>query len=292
MHLEEDVDDVAWGELVRRSSHATMFVTSEWLACFGDRFQRSAAIDANGRYIAGFVAQREGATIGNVGITPYQGLVVPVTPAGALAPAERAAADCLAGEIVKDGVRGRIRCQPGLLDLKPLVWAGAQLSLRLTHQLAPMPPERCWDQLAPQVRGHVRRGERHGLTRVRTGDVEPLRELVVATFSPWFDVDAEFAGLAQAVRRGLVSVEMALDRGEVQGAIAICHGAETDHYLLSGRRRGAVSGVIPWLIWSSLRTAMSQGRSFDFEGSMLPGVSQFYDQFRGTLTPVAELVIA
>lgn len=292
MDLHHDIDEAAWLDLVERSQHATVFVTPEWIACFGDSFQRSAVADADGRYVAGFVAQRRGVTVGNVGITPYQGLVAPVTGTGALGAAERKAAECLAQTVIIGGARGRIRCQPGLLDLKPLVWAGAELSLRLTHQMDWMPPERCWDHVAPQIRGHVRRGDRHGLTRVRTDDVEQLRELVLATFTPWFDVETEFAGVTQAVRRGLMTIEMALHDGQVQGAIAICHGADTDHYLLSGRNPGATSGVIPWLIWSSLSTAMSQGKKFDFEGSMLPGVSQFYDQFRGTLTPMAELVLA
>lgn len=291
MRRELEIDEAAWLDLVSRSPHATVFVTRQWLTCFGDSFERRAVANKDGRYVAGFVLQRHSGVVGNVGLTPYQGLVAPVEESGSLGAAERAAVEALSRSLAAEGTVGRIRCQPGLLDLKPFVWSGAQLALSLTHQVPPMPAEQCWEHLAPQVRGHVRRGDRHGLEQMAADDVAQLRELVLATFTPWFDADAEFAGLSEAVRRGLVSVEVAVLANQVQGAIAVCHGAATDHYLLSGRRSDAVSGVVPWLLWSSLSSAVNRGRGFDFEGSMLPGVSQFYDQFRGVLTPVAELVL-
>jgi hypothetical protein len=39
------------------------------------------------------------------------------------------------------------------------------------------------------------------------------------------------------------------------------------------------------ILWKELERAINSGKSFDFEGSMLPGVDKFYSRFKGTKTP-------
>lgn len=38
------------------------------------------------------------------------------------------------------------------------------------------------------------------------------------------------------------------------------------------------------ILWNEIKLALTEGRSFDFEGSMIPGIDQFYKRFKGTKT--------
>ena len=39
------------------------------------------------------------------------------------------------------------------------------------------------------------------------------------------------------------------------------------------------------ILWNEIKASIESGRSFDFEGSMIPGVDQFFKRYRGTKTP-------
>jgi len=38
------------------------------------------------------------------------------------------------------------------------------------------------------------------------------------------------------------------------------------------------------ILWNEIKSTLSEGRSFDFEGSMIPGVDEFFKRFKGTKT--------
>jgi hypothetical protein len=38
------------------------------------------------------------------------------------------------------------------------------------------------------------------------------------------------------------------------------------------------------ILWNEIKTCLSHGRSFDFEGSMIPGVDKFFERFKGVKT--------
>ena len=38
------------------------------------------------------------------------------------------------------------------------------------------------------------------------------------------------------------------------------------------------------ILWNEIKATLSDNRSFDFEGSMIPGIDEFFKRFKGTKT--------
>lgn len=66
----------------------------------------------------------------------------------------------------------------------------------------------------------------------------------------------------------------------------ILQDQKTIYYLASGlHRHKSPQGAIAFLVWQAIQDFSGKVEFFDFEGSMIPGVAQFFSGFSGKLTP-------
>lgn len=84
-----------------------------------------------------------------------------------------------------------------------------------------------------------------------------------------------------ARERGQCALWVARREGEVQAALWHLWDASRAYYLVGARREGLRDNrAVTALIWQAMRESLVMGkRSFDFEGSMDPGVEAFFRHF-------------
>lgn len=74
--------------------------------------------------------------------------------------------------------------------------------------------------------------------------------------------------------------------GDKYAGILIVGDHKTDYYLASGFDKDrAIPGAVQFLLWHGIKSALSQGKSFDFEGSMIPGVAKMFSGFGAEQRP-------
>lgn len=172
---------------------------------------------------------------------------------------------------------------------QPLYWRGYRQSTAYSYVLpAPMSTDEAWQNLHGNVRKSIRKAEGRFGVKVRHGDPFELYGLVLDTFA----VQGVACPVALVDLKRLFT--MADDRSAGEILIAednqgrLCAGgffvfdAGTTWYLVGGdhaelRKTGAMSCVL----WEAVIRASGRGTSFDFEGSMLPGVERFFRTFGG-----------
>lgn len=85
---------------------------------------------------------------------------------------------------------------------------------------------------------------------------------------------------AEAVSRGNGMVIGARDaEGTLHAALFVAYDSECAYMLLLARSAGAPRNAMSFLIWRTVEIMASRTRVFDFEGSMEPGVEEYYRSF-------------
>lgn len=300
--LLPEADYADYDAFVEASAHGTIFQTSWWYRAWGLDFDCLAS-RRHGAFCTGLLvgrARRGGRTIFAVPpLTPYHGPVIEL-PQG-LAPADahgwrkQEMLRVIAG--LPPGLAMRFHPTPDQFDFSPYVWAGFEAEPSLTYRIR--------RETGTDWRRHGSRGTREALDRAQRrleesgGTVSRARRLdqVLHVFEAtagrqgfslaagldrcWRTVEARAAGALYAARDS---------RGEVVCAALTVHDRKAVFYLVGGvdpeaRSRSVMTAVMARMI----DDALSAGRDFDFEGSLLVGVERFFRGFGGDLVPLVRI---
>jgi len=151
--------------------------------------------------------------------------------------------------------------------------------------------DRIWSSIAKNLRRDIRQAEQR--LSVRTDlPIERLHELMVLTYRrQGRSAPAGVEFLRQLDRgcraRGAGLALFAEDaKSRVHAAAYVVYDARCAYWLLSGSDlEGRSSGAGALLIWHAIRLLSEPARTFDFEGSMIPGVARFYRRFGAQQVP-------
>jgi hypothetical protein len=77
----------------------------------------------------------------------------------------------------------------------------------------------------------------------------------------------------------------ARDDEGIQAILLVVWDSTTTYYLIGGRRQTDSRHGTNLLLWQAIADAAQRGHAFDFEGSMIQGVNQFFQKFGAELTP-------
>lgn len=82
---------------------------------------------------------------------------------------------------------------------------------------------------------------------------------------------------------GMASLPGIVDAsGRLVGALLLAEDPQTAYYMVSGINREALQGHAgAFLIHTALSYASNSGKSFDFNGSSIPGINTFFEKFQG-----------
>ena len=177
-----------------------------------------------------------------------------------------------------------------ITDWLPFYWEGYNQSTRYTYILGDVRhTDTLWDNMSSNIRRNIIRArEKHGIV-VRRGIPEHdfLRILGLV-----FSRQQQKAPHVDVLRR-LISVCRTREQGDLWGgyddggrlhAVAFVVWQDSSAYYLAGGS-DRDSGAHSLVLWEAIQAMQSYTSTFDFEGSMLPGVERFFREFGAVQMP-------
>ncbi len=184
---------------------------------------------------------------------------------------------------------------PSYGSWQPLRWAGFAQTSRTTFVLDTADLRTVYDGLHGSLRRHLRAAENE-LQVFEHGGLVALYQLQQASFArqklgiPYsLDLLMALDGVAEA--HGRRKLLFAADKqGQVIAGLYLIADAQAVTYLASGLDPARKdSSAMPMLVWRGIEWAHELGLPFDFEGSDLEGVAEFFARFGGRAVSYHEL---
>lgn len=181
---------------------------------------------------------------------------------------------------------------PAVMGVLPYLWGGYRAEVRYTYRLERLDSEQeLWNGLGANIRGHIRKAGKQGVT-VRTDlGMERFHEVLSKTFErqavrpPERDL-LERIEAACAPRRARTMLFACDEDDRIHAVAYVVWDTASAYYLLSGADPALrSSGAQSLLLWEAIRRSRDVTSAFDFEGSMLVPVERFFRDFGGRQTP-------
>jgi len=181
---------------------------------------------------------------------------------------------------------------PGMVDLQPFVWEGFATSVTYTYIIhLENELENIWMSLTDKNRNQIRKAEKDGITVVLSDDFNYTVSLVEKTFArqnkSLFPKSAACAYNDVLKKRNQCKSFLAKDiNNNLVAAVYIAWDNKRSYYQLGGydseKSHGGASALA---LWEAIRFSKNELglREFDFEGSMIPRLEEFFREFGGEL---------
>jgi hypothetical protein len=185
---------------------------------------------------------------------------------------------------------------PEIPDWLPFYWAGYSQYTAYTNWCRDLSsPELLWSNFLAETRAEIRKAQKR-LEVVVANDVERLCDLHELSFSQRrMKPPRERAFLRRvvegALREGHARIAFAQDeQRHAHAATLIVYDRRSAHYLIGGSdARHRNSGAASLLVWDAIQFAAGSSALFDFEGSMVEGISRFFRGFNPQSVPVSHI---
>jgi len=170
-------------------------------------------------------------------------------------------------------------------NLLPYIWKKMSVSPRYSYILpAAKSPEEAFSDFRENIRREIRKAEKQfRVQRVAPGEIPGLLR--------HFDLrrtikdPANIPVLQKLIQACYTNeagyVLAALDSQDAPRAfIFLAHDHSSLYYISgAGTDAGKKGGALSMLMWQGIQDALSSGRAFDFEGSMVPSIERFFRAF-------------
>ena len=184
-------------------------------------------------------------------------------------------------------------------DFQPFVWRDFKVLVRYTYQLQlnGRTDEALLAEMSSNRRNELRNGHKKALTVSPCEDGALIERLVGQSLSRQgvaVDLTQVHAVLTQFACADN-SFAWVTRKEDVPVAVCFClRDSKRAYYVLGGvDEERAVSAAAPMAVFACIRHARELGLEvFDFEGSMVPGIEQYFRSFGGVLTPLHRVVKA
>ena len=288
-----------WNEFVSHSPQGTLFHKTNWL-----KASRETPIIygcfKSGRLVAGLPLVQRNIQFGmktasHPPLTPYLGLVFKPARGKYVTQisAEKAMGKAIARSIKTDFNMIHFNFPPGPVDLQPFIWEGFYSSIRYTYLLSLDDLVQVWAGMDDKRRNDICRAERDGLHVDNQSEFEEFFTLVRQTFQRQ-EIRMEFVDTAfhyndMLEKRNQCRPFVTRDKDGIPIAgVYIIWDTRRAYYLLGGYNSVRTHrGASALAMWEAIKFTKEelQLSQFDFEGSMIPQVEQFFRGFGGRLTP-------
>ncbi|NBC24932.1 MAG: GNAT family N-acetyltransferase [Bacteroidetes bacterium] len=180
------------------------------------------------------------------------------------------------------------RFHPQVKNLLSLIWAGFSTQFRYTYVLTEIHLlDKLWDKLHPEARRKIRKFEIAQTVKISSSENPEIvyqlhRESMRHNGHRLQISEPSLSKLDAALaKRKLRKIWIAVnDKREVLGATYIVWFEGRAYYILGGVNRKLDHwGVSFALLWHAIKTLPRNIHTFDFEGSMVPGVERVFRSF-------------
>ena len=171
----------------------------------------------------------------------------------------------------------------------PFYWNGFTQTTRYTYVIEDLTDlGRVWDGMKSNIRNKIRKAEKSGVRVVDTEDIETFIDLNEMTFRRQglplpFSKDFVRRLNSACEKRGARKIYITYGPdGRPQTGLFCVHDENSVYNLLQGgdpELRG--SGANALAMWESIKFASGVARVYDFEGSMIEPIEEFFHSFGG-----------
>jgi hypothetical protein len=288
-----------WDKLVANSSQGTLFHKSYWLNASGMRF-RIYGYFRGDELFAGIPITYDVSKFGirkatHPLLTPYLGIIFKDTNAKYVTRIsdEKGIIREFAQKIKNDFDSIAISFPLYFIDLQPFMWEGFSSSVQYTYQIDLSSISEVWDNMESGHRNHIRKSEKDGIYIENNVIFDEAFSLVEKTFERQRK-NVEFKSTAYKYnevlcKKGQCRSFLAKNKeGESIAVIYIVWDEKRSYQLLAGYdSQKTHSGASAACIWSAIKFTKDELglNQYDFEGSKIEPIEQFFRKFGGTLTP-------
>jgi len=289
-----------WDDFAQNSPQGTLFATSDWLVASGSEF-RIYGVFLKNKLVAGVPLTARKLAMGiksaeHPPLTPYLGVLH--QPQGQkkyvsqITQSKEIHRD-VAAKLKTDFDMIRLNFHPGDVDLQPYIWEGFETGVRYTYLANISDLDRAWESMENRRRNDIHRAQRDGIYVKPSNSFEDCFALVEKTFerqemTPGFR-NAAIRYYELLSQRDQCKPFVAFDPEDHPIAVVfLVWDDKCAYYLLGGYdpERGH-TGASALAMWTAIQhVAETLGlKQFDFEGSMVQPVEQFFRKFGGQHTP-------
>ena len=288
-----------WDRFVLQSPQGSLFALSDWLQSSGEEPVIFGCFRGD-NLVAGLPLTCRTLKFGlRVGahppLTPYLGILFKENTGKYVTriSAEKEMSKAIAHKLKEEFAAINFNFPPAVVDLQPFIWEGFSSGVRYTYIISLDDMERVWTEMEDTRRNDIRRAEKDGIYVNDEAKFEELFALVEKTFQRQkMEIrfrTAAFRYNSMLEKKGWCRSFVARDKDGVPIAgVYIIWDWNRSYYLLGGYDpKHSHHGATALAMWTAIRfTKEELGLSeFDFEGSMVPQVEQFFRKFGGRLTP-------
>lgn len=183
-----------------------------------------------------------------------------------------------------------ISFDPEIQDVQVFQWRGFRVHPAYTYRLnLSMSEEELWNNVHSSRRNRIKKLEAEGLRVNSSNDVTRIASIINSRLNAKA-VSFDSALFQKIIAESIVSntgIAMIAEKEgqDVASSYALMHGPFA-YYLFGGTSVGSSDQGASLSLWKLILESKKRGVSvFDFEGSMLPGIEQFFRSFGGELVP-------
>ena len=178
-------------------------------------------------------------------------------------------------------------------DWLPFYWDGYSQTTRYTYILNGIKDtDRLFSNMSQQIRRNIRNAEEQTVTVCNVMDTDEFLKIQSLTFKRQNKRNTQ----SPDVLRRLIDVSRERGQGDIFGgydkagnlhAAAFVVWQNSSAYYIAGGGDPALrsSGAQSLVLWEAIKHVSQYTDTFDFEGSMLPGVERFFREFGAVQTP-------
>lgn len=168
----------------------------------------------------------------------------------------------------------------------PFYWQGYHQTTRYTYVLHDLShPHKLFTQFSDKVKREINKSEKQFIVK-RSNEVQAFYELLAQNFrSKAMDIPFD-AALLQRIYEACIkhhAGDIWLSKnadGIVAGGILVAWDTETAYYIIGGKNNAfGNAGVMSHLFWNCFNDIHTTVKRFDFEGSMIKGVENYFRSF-------------
>lgn len=179
----------------------------------------------------------------------------------------------------------------------PFYWKGFSQSTRYTYVIEDLSDTgRIWNEMKSNIRNKIRKAEKTGVKVVETDDIEQFLDLNEMTFKrqgialPFSRDFARRIDSACAKRNARkIFITYGPDGRPQTGLFCVYDCNATYNLLQGGDPALRNSGANALAMWKSIQFAARVSKVYDFEGSMLEPIEEFFRSFGAVQTPYFEI---
>jgi len=228
-------------------------------------------------------------------LTPYLGVVFKDNNAKYITviSINKRISKAIAAKIKDDFDSIRFHFTPFLTDLQPFIWEGFSTNVRYTYLLDLKDLDYVWQCMDAKRRNDITRAKQDGIYVDSNGHFDEMFALVENTFErqkmqPRFALTA-FRYNEVLSQKGDCKCFLARNKdGKAIAGVYIVWDEKSSYYLLGGYdAEESHHGASATAMWEAIKfTKRELGlNQFDFEGSMIPQIEQYFRKFGGRLAP-------